>query len=201
MKKTLLIVMAFAWVMTVSGQIQFGVEAGLNLANQKSTTDNNGDKFSTIANFNGGVFVSLSILKGLTLQPEIMYSGCGSKYSEEDGDTLRYIFNYINVPILLKYTSSFGVFAELGPQIGFLVKAKEHNYTRSFDQDLKPYYNQTDFSAVFGVGYLLPINMGIDFRYNLGFLNLIKGTHDYNLKNRVFQIGIFYLFSMKKKSK
>jgi hypothetical protein len=201
MKKILLVLMAFVSVLIVSGQIHIGVKAGLNLADQLFTPATNGSNFSTITNFNAGVFASLPIAKNLTLQPEIMYSGCGAKYSEQDGDTSNYHFDYITIPVLLKYTSSIGIFAEVGPQIGFVLSAKEDNLSNSSTSDVKPYYNTTDFSAVFGVGYISTINLGFDFRYNLGLSNLIKNTNEYHLKNSVFQFGLFYIFNLKKKSK
>ncbi len=187
-------------VLTASAQIRLGVEGGLNIASQiLKPTPSAGNVFKSLTSFNAGIFADIPIAKGLTIQPELMYSGQGSNQPEEDGDTTDNHFYYLNVPVLLKYTSSVGVFAELGPQIGFVMSAKRHDLTNQSTSDIKSYYNTTDFSAVFGVGYISPLNLGVDFRYNLGFLNLIKDdSYHLTLKNSVFQIGLFYSFSLKK---
>jgi hypothetical protein len=204
MKKLLFVGIALAFVMMASGQIKFGVEAGVNLANLKQVPYNSQDAtLKMLTNFNAGAFVSIPLMKGLTLQPEIMYSGAGAKYAESDGDSGTFHYNYLNIPVLLKYTTSIGIFAELGPQLGFLVSATNDDHTLSFSESIKSFFNQTDFSAVFGIGYISSYNLGIDLRYNLGFSNLIKdsGGGQYSLKNEVFQIDLFYLFSIPKKTK
>lgn len=199
MKKLLFVGIALTSVMITSGQIKIGVEAGVNVANWKEEPDNGQvHELSTLTNFNAGAFVSIPLMKGLTLQPEIMYSGAGSKYAESDGDSGTYHFDYLNIPVLLKYTTSIGVFAEIGPQFGFVVSATNVDHTLSFTENIKSFYNQTDFSAVFGLGYISPFNLGIDARYNLGFTNLIKDSGEYSRKNQVFQIGLFYLFNISK---
>ncbi len=198
MKKNLLIIISLGGALTASAQIHFGVGGGINFANQVFKPTPPAGSFTTITSFNAGIFVGIPIMKNLTLQPEIMYSGEGTRQPEEDGDTIKNHFNYINVPVLLKYTSSFGVFAEIGPQIGFVVSAKQNDQTNGSTSDIKSYYNTTDFSAVFGVGYIAPFHLGVDFRYNLGFLNLIKAAGQYSLKNSVYQITLFYVFSLKK---
>jgi hypothetical protein len=201
MKKNLLIAISLVMALTASAQIQLGIGGGLNFANQILKPTPPPGSFTTLTSFNAGVFVGIPIMKGLTIQPEIMYSGEGSRQPEEDGDTTKSHFNYINVPVLLKYTSSIGIFAEIGPQIGFVVSAKEDDLTNGSTSDIKSYYNTTDFSAVFGVGYIAPFNLGVDFRYNLGFISLVKAAGNYSLKNSVFQIRLFYVFNLKKKSK
>jgi hypothetical protein len=198
MKKILVIIVSLVTVSSVSAQIRFGIGGGVNFANQVLKPTPPPGSFTTLTNFNAGIFAAIPIMKNLTIEPGIMYSGEGSRQPEEDGDTVKTHFNYINVPVLLKYTSSIGVFAEIGPQIGFVVSAKEDDVTNGSTSDIKPYYNTTDFSAVFGLGYISHFNLGVDFRYNLGFLNLIKDAGQYQLKNSVFQIDLFYLFSMKK---
>jgi hypothetical protein len=199
MKKILVIIVSFVAVLNASAQIQFGIAGGVNFANQIfKPTPPYSNAFTSITSFHAGIFVGIPIMKGLTLQPEIMYVGEGSKRADEDGDTSKFHYNYLNVPVLLKYTSSVGVFAEIGPQIGFVLNAKQDDLTNGSSSDIKSYYNTTDFSAVFGVGYIAPFHLGIDFRYNLGFVNLIKAAGDYSLKNSVFQLGLFYVFTMKK---
>ncbi len=73
--------------------------------------------------FNAGAFVALPLFNEFSLQPEVVYSGQGSKFSES-GFTGTVNANYVNVPVLFKYNNPTGFFAETGPQLGFLMSAK-----------------------------------------------------------------------------
>ena len=45
----------------------------------------------------------------------------------------------------------------------------------------------------FGGGYLVRSGLGVDVRYNLGISN-ISENNDVDVKNRVWQFGLFYQF-------
>jgi hypothetical protein len=189
-KKLALLVLAVSSFGAASAQVQFGVKAGANIS---TFTGNDATGVSSQVGFVGGVLVNLPLSGMLSLAPELVYSGQGAKASSS-GTDFNIHANYINVPILLKYTSSVGLYGETGPQIGFLMSAKVKS--GGVSQDDKSDYKSTDFSWVFGVGYLTTANIGIDARYNLGLSNIeaSNGTNTGTLKNAGFQIGLFYLF-------
>ena len=176
MQKLKLLLLFISFSTIAKSQIHFGVKAGLNLANLKFDSSSN---TSYISEFNVGVLVSIPIAKSLSLQPELMLSaqGYGGKYHDT---SYRVTYGYFLLPILLKYNLNSGVFAEMGPQFGFSLNNRW--YVQPFD-----------FSWTFGVGYKLPVNLGIDLRYNLGISNIEK---DFSPKasNSVFQFDLFYLF-------
>jgi hypothetical protein len=198
MKKTLILVFAVVALSSAKAQIQFGVKAGVNLANLTVSDKTDGESFKANTSFNAGILASIPLGGPLRLQPEVMYSAQGSKATDTfstSTSTLNY--GYINVPVLIKYQSAMGLFAETGPQIGFLIAAKAKADGQSLD--IKSEIKSTDFSWAFGVGYKIPvINLGIDLRYNLGLTNTLSssgssGTSS-TAKNSVFQFGLFYLF-------
>lgn len=80
---------------------------------------------------------------------------------------------------------------QTGPQLGFLTTAK----TKSGDLEVnrKDELSSIDFSWAFGASYLCRQGLGIDARYNLG-INNISEDNDFEAKNRVFQVGLFYQF-------
>jgi len=197
MKRMLLVLFAACGTVVASAQIQFGVKAGVNLANLTISGDNSGFTFNSKTDFNAGVLASIPLFSDFHLQPEIMYSGQGAS-SDFQGSSLKLNYGYLNVPVLFKYQHESGLFAETGPQVGFLLSAKEKVDDQSIDT--KDDTQSVDFSWAFGIGYKIPdINLGIDARYNLGLTNLAKGTSssDGTVKNSVFQFGLFYMFSMK----
>jgi hypothetical protein len=201
MKRVFLFTLAIAITAIATAQIQFGAKAGLNLADTR-VKDDPGTSYSFKPDFHVGVLASIPLMNNLYLQPEVMYSGEGSKAKFDDGNggtgngTIG--LEFIRVPILLQYRLPMGFFAEIGPQLGFLLgaKAKETENGMSSSGSIKDETKSFDFSAVAGIGYLSSKNIGVDARFNYGFLNIAKSG---NIKTEAIQIGVFYLFGQSKK--
>jgi len=198
MKRLILLTAAVAAAAIASAQIQFGAKAGLNIANL-SVKPGDGTSYSMKLDFNGGLLVSLPVLENFRIQPEVMYSGQGvkDKYTDNTSNATvneKVNLGYINVPIFFKYQHGSGLFAEIGPQVGFLLsaKAKDTEGSQSATTDFKSYLKTVDFAGCLGIGYLSRFNLGIDARYNLSFINISK-TAGSSIKNGVIQIGIFYV--------
>jgi Outer membrane protein beta-barrel domain len=194
MKRMLLVLIAAGSFMFASAQIQYGVKAGYNLANLTFSPSQSG--VSSLSNFSGGVFASVPLFSTCTLQPEILYSGQGASFSDSLVGSGKVNYGYLNVPVLFKYQHESGLFAETGPQVGFLLSAKESAGGQT--ADLKSNSQSVDFSWAFGIGYKLPMGFGIDARYNLGLTNINKNSQGGGtVKNSVFQFGLFYQFGGK----
>jgi hypothetical protein len=188
----LLVLITIGSVIFASAQIQFGVKAGVNLSNLKLSGGPSGITFSTRTDFCGGVLVSVPLFKSFSLQPEIVYSSQGASFNDSNVN-VKINYGYVNVPALFKYQHSSGLFAETGPQIGFLLSANDK--INGETSDAKNSTQTIDFSWIFGIGYRLPLGLGIDARYNLGLTNISKNSAvDGTVKNSVFQFGIFFLF-------
>ena len=186
-----------ASVTTIAGaQIQFGAKAGLNLANIHVSPSEPGTSFKFTPNVNAGGLAYIPLFNKFGLQPEVVYSGQGAKV-ESGTESGNYNIGYINVPVLLKYKDPSGFFAEIGPQIGFLLSAKAKSSGVSVD--VKDSFKSTDVSGVFGIGYLTSLNIGVDARYNLGLANITKSGDETSAKNGVIQVGVFYMFGGKAK--
>ena len=191
-KKLVLLLLVSCSLLTANAQIQFGVKGGVNFSNVSVSGDNSGSSYGTQTGIHVGALVSIPAFSSFTVQPEIVYSTQGSKITNS-GQSGNYDFGYINVPVLLKYNTSVGFYAETGPQLSFLMSAKASGGGTSVD--IKSETSSTDFGWAFGIGYLLPVNLGIDARYNLGLSNLAKDSGGSgSIKNGVIQIGVFYLF-------
>jgi hypothetical protein len=191
MKKLTLFVIA-AIITTIAGaQIQFGAKAGLNLGNISVSPKPSGVSYSMHPSFHIGGLAYIPLFMNFALQPELMYSGQGVKLSYQGNSSVSNL-GYINIPVLFKYKDPSGFFAEIGPQFGVLLSAKEKSggSTNNFKDQL----NTADVSGVLGIGYLSSLNIGADLRYNLGLTNIEKDASDGTAKNNVIQIGVFYLF-------
>jgi hypothetical protein len=191
MKKLLIFIFSIASLYTTHGQVQFGIKAGANHSNFIYSGTGLGD-IGSRTDFNAGIFASIPLCKDFLLQPELMYSGQGIGATDSIPEN---IYNsYLNLPVLIKYQHHSGAFVESGPQIGFLLSSQLNTASMSFDA--KSSTASTDFSWVFGLGYKIPVvNLGIDFRYNLGLTNIAKDNYySATAKNAVFQLDLFYQF-------
>jgi hypothetical protein len=193
MKKLFVLFLAAGAFFSANAQVQFGVKAGANFA---TLTGSASDGAKSKVDFNGGAFARVPLFNTFFLQPELVYSGQGAKATMNETD---YTVNqsYLNVPVLFQYQHESGLFAETGPQIGFLLAANVK--AGGVSEDIKSSYKSTDFSWAFGVGYRLSsIPAGINARYNLGLTNIAADeVAGQTLKNSVFQVGLFYMFGGK----
>ncbi len=194
MKRLMLVLILAGSAMFASAQIRFGVKAAYNLTTLTISPSEPGA--SSKSDFSGGILASIPLVNGVTLQPEILYSGQGTSFSDSvSSGKLNY--GYLNVPVLIKFQTASGLFAETGPQFGYLLSAKETGGEQSID--FKSSTQSTDFAWVFGLGFKLPLGLGIDARYNLGLTNISKASDINNatVKNSVFQFGVFFLLPKK----
>ena len=201
MKKLVLILIAGVSFATAHAQIQFGVKAGANLS---TFTGDAVQDAKSLVGFNGGVYANIPFAKSLSFSPEILYSAKGAKWDATDYTPAYSIHaNYLDIPLLVKYKHSSGFNVATGPQVGFLLSAKDKVQGVSVDD--KSSFNSAEFAWDFGIGYdLSNIPVGIEFRYNLGISNIASNNNNNSGStetghNSVFQLGLRYtLFGAKK---
>ena len=183
MKKFLLlaVVTVLGFVNVTAQEIKFGAKGGLNFA---TISGDNAKDFDLVTAFNFGVVSEIPISEKFSFQPEVMYSGQG--YSFNDNTVA---LSYLNIPLMGKYYVAKGLSLEAGPQIGFLLAAKNEKI------NVKDSFKTVDFGVNFGVGYKLDNGLNFGARYNLGLtdINNIEGSSSKN-KNGVFQISVGYFF-------
>lgn len=143
-----------------------------------------------------GAFAQIPVVKGLVIQPEILFSPEGNKF-ELDDKTISTYLTYINIPVMLKLHVTSGVYVEAGPQIGFLMSAK-NTETGSPDVDIKKVLNSSSFSGGAGVHYQSKKGFGIGFRYNFGLNSIYKNASFGNVKSVGGIISLSYKFSLVK---
>ena len=189
MKKLMLLaaVAVFGLSNVNAQEVKFGVKAGVNFA---SLTGDDADGLDGKTGFHVGGVAVIGISEKFAVQPELVYSSQGAKDTEEGVD-VDYNLDYINLPVLAKFTVAEGFSIEAGPQVGFLMSAKVKAEGESFD--IKDDLKGIDFGGAIGLGYKMDSGLNFAARYNLGLGN-IADFDGGDLKNNVIQLSVGYNF-------
>lgn len=212
MKKLLLIITviaSFSFMNAQENSVRFGVKAGLNIANivgdsQDLWDDLNGE-IKPIIRFHVGALVEIPVSEVFAIQPELLFSRQGAKLKIDNAEEISNL-SYLNIPLIAKFYLAEGLSFQVGPQIGFLLSAKNKASGTFFDgfetvtvdeeSDIKDRVNSVDFGLNFGFGYQLEQGVFFDARYSLGLSNIndFEGSDDFEDSNSVFQISLGYKF-------
>lgn len=198
MKKVILLitVVSFLGMSTNAQSTKFGLKAGMTATNMKAKSSGITLSFDTKIGFYAGAMAEIGVADNFAVQPELDYSLMGAKMNMDFGEgsmSSTIDLSYVSLPVLVKYKSQ-GFSAFLGPQIGFLLSARQKADGDS--EDIKDEFNSTDFSGVIGVGYTLSNGLGFDARYQQGFSNIAKDNEgEGSLKNHGFSVGVHYFFN------
>lgn len=194
MKKLFFIILHLSIIISVKSQVRFGLKGSLQFTNVIDIHTHSDTRDCGIA-FGG--FLQIPFNKyneNLFIKPEILYSQQG----EYDGDD-KYFQDYINIPIMIKYylselipISNYGnseLFAEIGPQIGYLIheKNKEKDHLRYAKA------GNTDISIGLGAGVAFYRTFEINFRYNYGLTDVYKDYSKFNNTSN-FAFSLSYIF-------
>lgn len=185
MMKKLLIVSVltiFGFTNIQAQDIQFGAKLGLNFSTITGDTPDNAEWITSI--INGGIYAEIPLNEKFSFQPEVMYSRQGFSIDE---DIIS--LDYLNVPLMGKYYVTKGLSLEAGPQIGFLLSAKNDGF------NLKDNYKTLDFGLNFGLGYKLDNGLNFGARYNVGLSNISDDSFgNTTIRNSTVQVMIGYSF-------
>lgn len=185
--KRIFLLLAFAGTFAVANaQTKLGLKGGLNVADFGGEDADNVDAKLGI---HIGGFASFGLGNKFSIHPELLFSTQGGKV-DQPGEDAKIRFNYINIPVMIRYELISGLNAELGPQFGFAVSQKWKR--DDFTVDVNDNYKGFDLGLGIGASYQLPSTpLGIGARYIFG-LSRLDDDGDAKLFNRVFQLGITY---------
>ncbi len=186
--------MAFSAFSLLPAQ-SFGVKGGVNI----STISNKGwDDNSSKVGFYAGGYMNAPVNQVFSIQPEILYTSVGSKYSTKNTSHTRRL-DYIVMPIMFQFELLPKFYVEAGPQLGFLVSNKDKTSKGNMSVTVSDSdsYNPFDLNIVFGLGVKLNRGFAITGRYFTGMTDINKSGQttfksDNKLRNTGFQIGIQY---------
>lgn len=194
MNVKLLLLFSFLFIFTTSsyGQatkrdegVKVGFKMGLNVSNFMGDDISEKDVRTSI---HFGFLTEFIINDKVSFQPELLYSGQGFV-----GPDTKQKFNYLQLPLMIKYQALDGFTIEAGPQVGALLKA----YSRGADGNQKiADQSFVDFGVNLGAGYEFQNGIFLQSRYNLGLLNINQSDNSdtFRYANSVFQVSVGVLF-------
>lgn len=178
-------IVGLALVCMQANSQSMGVKAGLNISSVGGDSEGIESRFG----YHAGVFYDMKINDVLGFQPEVVFSSQGAQ-AEENSD-LKIIYNYVNVPLMLKYYVNENLNIQGGPQFGVLTSAKAK--LDDDDEDLKDMLETFDMGVGLGLGYEIN-KLQFTARYNLGLTNTVSDSGDEKFPNRVIQVGVGFVF-------
>jgi opacity protein-like surface antigen len=122
------------------------------------------------AGINIGFFVAVHLAKNLDLQPEYVFSQMGGDVKAAN---TSYHFNYLSMPVLLKYQPHKKIFLLAGPQLDMLIGAKKSVNGVSKDFTHNTEARSIGFTA--GLEYQLVKSLFVGARYMHGFNHIDLG--------------------------
>lgn len=195
--------------MVTSGKGGFGIKGGINIAGTKSggfgtntgsvTFKDPGMKLG----YHIGAFYTIPVSGILSLQPELLFSTEGNWQDAVESGTQynanKLDINYIQIPVLLKFSGASGLYGEIGPQFGFITKTElttSRLNLQGATTDLDDFVSSTAWAGVAGIGYSFESGLGFGARYVMGLSNPWENTmaKDVDLSTRTIAISLHYRF-------
>jgi len=161
-----------------SHAVKFGIKGGANYdwlaSGSKFTND-----FNPEVGYHAGLVAEFRLSDRFSIQPEALYSvhnftldGIGNADNEIE-------ISNIEVPVLGKYYFTKGLSLEVGPQVSYILTAKDNGV------DSKDDYRSLNIAAVSGLAYDFNMGLFIQARYFYNFLDFrydSMGNNNYGIQ-------------------
>lgn len=194
---------------TARAQFHFGVKGGLTLERVTSVPESflEGFPWKTKTGWSGGIFGSYEFIKGVHVQPEVLFIRKGARLLDPEYDfEARFNFDYLEIPVLFRIDLELEGAAAVpsiyfGPFFGFNRKANIlmiDPYSRE-TEDLKDDIEKAEYGIALGLMFIQkwgPGYFSVDARYDIGLTNLLKPGVQWmdsiKTKTWMFMIGYSY---------
>lgn len=209
MKKGILTLCLFAMAITVSmaqgSEVQskgrFGIRGGVNLAKETYEMSNISLTLDNQAGILAGLVYEYSLTEQLYFGTGLLFSQKGGKF-EEDGETLKEILNYLDLPLNMVFKADLKgpkLLLEAGPQLSCAISGKDkYEYSGlSESEDLEfgsdeEQYKRFDFGLNMGAGVEF-LDLQLKVNYVIG-LSDISNLSEGSVKNKTLAISLSYFF-------
>ena len=178
--------------------LEKGVRGGINLSTTNTTGEGEMAPDWLLRGVVGG-FVTWQAVSWMELQPEVFYSMKGAKV-EESGLTAKLLLDYIDVPILARFSrgapNARSWYVVAGPSFAYLLRARTRADFGSATEEIDVIEDveRFDLGIVAGGGLELG-RIVIDGRYIHGSTDIDKDTSDdVKVTNRTVSLTVGFKF-------
>ena len=183
-KKVLLLILMVV-SMHASAQVVWGLKGGINVS-----TLGNSAQYKARLGYHAGTFYSQHIEEQYGWQIGLQYSLQGARDAQNNDGRLNY--HYLSMPLVMKFYFAGNTFAELGPQVGYLLSA---NYSETgYKEERTDLVKRWDLLGLIGLGHETDSGASMGLRFGYGFLNTSGGSvgNTVVFRNLLFQayVGI-----------
>lgn len=173
--------------------VTYGVKGGFNAATFSGKLNNHTDseisEFESVRpGFSAGGFVNFNVSKIFAIQPELLYSQKGASLDDFQGNsnvTFKSTTGHLDLPVMLRAT--FGrngqFFAELGPQVSYLVSNRDFTQTsgnNSVKNTSTDDLNRVAVGYASGLGYNFSNGLSLGIRTANDISKVYKGGNSKN---------------------
>ncbi len=193
MKKIYLFVsllMSMTLGVSVHGQDNYiGIKGGINFVTQNFSGGSGSTTPDRAIKPHFGIVYNAMVSDVLAIQPELQYSGHGFK--PVDGSAIDDIdFNYIALPVMLKYYFNRSVNIHGGPELSFLIGGTEVNGVSITDET-----TSTNLALAIGLEVMASTNVGFVGRYVGGVVDIDNVSSEIDQTTNNLQLSVLITFN------
>jgi hypothetical protein len=158
---TVLVIFILASIQS-HAQVVMGLKGGLNVATLGTSSS-----YKPRLAYHIGGYYSQHIEDQYGLQIGLQYSLQGARVM--NGANGRLSYHYLSIPILMKLYFAESLYAEVGPQVAYLMSAKY--IETGFKEDKTESIKRWDFLGMVGFGHETDSGGNLGLRLGIGFTN------------------------------
>ncbi len=209
-KKTYSLLLALL-IITSGTYAQLGIKAGINLANEIKSLNSEdiaaGFKTDNLTGYQIGLVYQLTPKKsGIGAELGVLVSQKGYTFSDSLSlvDVVREGYkemNYLEVPFNLRYQIKLGfigIYGYGGVYAGYVLSGKTVVETENSSENIgfQDFVDRADYGYNLGLGveFFRKIQFGVNWSHGLKNTNLNDSEEIDSTTNRVFSVGLTYLF-------
>ena len=161
LRNTVFAILIFASTQ-IEAQVVLGLKGGLNV-----TTLGTSSTYQPRLAYHIGGYYSQHIEEQYGVQIGLQYSLQGARVM--NGANGRLSYHYLSLPILMKLYFAESLYAEVGPQVAYLMNAKY--IETGFKEDKTNSLKRWDFLGMVGFGHETDSGGNMGLRLGIGFIN------------------------------
>ena len=174
-KLTIIGILFFLYMNSNAQSFNLGVVAGFDVASLHLTNFSENNilyEISPIATYNINGYLSFKnkSFLGFSVEPGVIRKGWNKSHNSNDPNKLR--LYYLQLPILSDFYFSERLYFSIGPEINYLISAK--NKYESNTQDIVEYLNRFELSGIAAISFKFNDTVSTSFRYSHGLTEISK---------------------------